>query len=72
MIRCVALLLLCAAVPAWGQDNLQTLVRKTGLHFGLVTVDSSIKLQINRILGGETGAGRLQRNTDWQVWRSRS
>jgi superfamily I DNA and/or RNA helicase len=31
-----------------------------------------LKRQINRILGGETGLGRLQRDADWQIWRSGS
>lgn len=59
-----------SAVPASGRVDLETLIRKAGKRFGFVAVDLPLKLQINRILGGETGSGRLRRDADWQIWRS--
>jgi very-short-patch-repair endonuclease len=61
-----------SAVPASGRVDLETLIRNAGQHFGLVTVDHPLTLQINRILGGETGSGRLRRDADWQISRSGS
>ena len=61
-----------SAVPASGRIDLDTLIRKAGQHFGLVAVALPLKLQINRVLGGETGLGRLRRDDDWQIWRSGS
>ena len=59
-----------SAVPASGQMDVDSLVRTTASHLGFATVGPSLKRQINRILGGETGAGKLQRDADWQIRRS--
>jgi len=61
-----------SAVPASGRVDLETLVSRVGQGLGFETVELPLKLQINRVLGCETGAGGLERDADWQIRRTRS
>jgi very-short-patch-repair endonuclease len=59
-----------SVLPTSGPVDLETVLRKTGEHFGVAPINSPLNRQINRILGRETGIGRLQRDADWKIWRN--
>jgi very-short-patch-repair endonuclease len=60
------------AVPLSGRVDEATLIRSATQNLGFQKTHVTLKRQIMRILGREAGSGRLERNADWDIWRSNS